>query len=171
MTFVAKKILRHPKSRTTIGQIPALCSVKPRPNTTSVTSIIIDSGATGHFFGNQDLFPTYTEYQHEFETGTGQRSIAHGYVNVILRMCDMSGNVNTLTVTNMSWVPELGHNLLSSTSGQKGYWGISKEKRLPIGNLFWRRNIWLHRYCWQPIYCKASFSPGANKENYLVTVR
>ncbi len=40
--------------------------------------------------------------------------MVHGYANVILRMCDMSGNVNTLTVTNVSWVPELGHNLLST---------------------------------------------------------
>ncbi len=29
-------------------------------------------------------------------------------------MCDMSGNVNTSTVTNMSWVFELDHNLLST---------------------------------------------------------
>ncbi len=29
-------------------------------------------------------------------------------------MCAISGNVNTLTVTNVSWTPELGHNLLST---------------------------------------------------------
>ncbi len=29
-------------------------------------------------------------------------------------MCDISGKVNTLTVTNMRWAPELGHNLLST---------------------------------------------------------
>ena len=113
MTCVIKKILRHAKSKTTIGRILASCLVTPRLNTTSVTCVIIDSGATDHFFCNRDLFSTYTEYQHEFETETGQRIIAHGYGNVILRMYDMSGNVNTLAVTNVSWAPELGHNLLS----------------------------------------------------------
>ena len=114
MTCVTKKIFRHPESKTTIGRILASCSVTPRPNTTSVTSVIIDSGATEHFFCNRDLFSSYTEYQHEFETGTGQRIIAYGYGNVIFRICDISGNVNTLTVTNVSWAPELGHNLLST---------------------------------------------------------
>ncbi len=122
ITSVTKKIPCHPESKTTIGRILASCSVTPRPNITSVTSVIIYSGATDHFFCNRDLFSTYTEYQHEFETGTGQRIIAHGYGNVILRMCDMSGNVNTLTVTNESWASELGHNLLSTIPlAKKGF--------------------------------------------------
>ncbi len=122
MTSVTKKIPRHPETKNTIGRILASCSVTPRPNTTSVTSIIIDSGATDHFFCNRDLFSSYTEYHHEFETGTGKKIIAHGYGNVILRMCDISGNVNTLTVTNVSWAPELGHNLLSTIPlAKKGF--------------------------------------------------
>ena len=37
-------------------------------------------------------------------------------------MCDISGNVNTLTVTNVSWAPELGHNLLSTIPlAKKGF--------------------------------------------------
>ncbi len=114
MTYVTKKITRHPESKTTIGQILASCSVTPRPNTTSVTSVIIDSRVTDHFFCNWDLFSSYTEYQHEFETGSGQRIIAHRYGNVVLRICDVSGNVNALTVTNVSSAHELGHNHFST---------------------------------------------------------
>ena len=78
-----------------------------------VTFVIIVSGAKDNFSCNRDLFSTYIENQHEFEIGIGQRIIAHGYRNFILRMCDRGGNVNTLTVTNMSWTLELSHNLLS----------------------------------------------------------
>ena len=53
------------------------------------------------------------KYQHEFETKTGLRIIGQESVKVILRMCDMSGKVNTLTVTNVNWAFELDHNQLS----------------------------------------------------------
>ncbi len=79
-----------------------------------ITSIIIDSDATDYFFCNRDLFSTYTEYEHEFKTWTGEKIVAHGYDNVDLGMSDLKGNINTLTVTNVSWAPELGHNLLST---------------------------------------------------------
>ena len=47
-------------------------------------------------------------------------------------MCDMSGNVNTLTVTNMSWVPELGHNLLSIVPlAKKGIEVFLRKKGCP----------------------------------------
>ncbi len=37
-------------------------------------------------------------------------------------MCDISGKVNTLTVTNVSWAPELAHNLLGTIPlAQKGF--------------------------------------------------
>ncbi len=113
-TCVSKKISCHPESKTTIGPILASCSITPRSNTILVTSVIINLRATDNFFCNRDLFSTYTQYPYEFETGTGQRIIAKGYGNVILRMCAMSGNVNTLTVTNMSLASELGHNLLTT---------------------------------------------------------
>ncbi len=70
--------------------------------------------ATDHFFSNRDLFSTYTEYEHEFETGVGEKILAHGYGNVDLGMSDFKVNINTLTLTNVSWAPELGHNLLST---------------------------------------------------------
>ena len=79
-----------------------------------VTSVIIDSGATDHFFSNQDLFSIYTEYKHEFEIGIREKIAAHGYGNVDFRMTDLTDYVNTLTVTNVSWVLELDHNLLST---------------------------------------------------------
>ena len=109
----AQKVTHHPISKTKVSQVLASCLVGSRPRN-PITSVIIDSGATDHFFSNRDLFSTYTEYEHEFETGTGEKIAAHGYGNIDLRMNDLTGNVNTLTVTNVSWAPELGHNLLST---------------------------------------------------------
>ena len=54
------------------------------------------------------------KYQHEFKTKTGLRIIAQGSGKIILRMCDMSCKVNTLTVTNVNWSFELDHNQLST---------------------------------------------------------
>ena len=81
--------------------------VESRPQN-PVISIIIDSGATDHFFSNQDLFSSYTEYRHQFETETIEKISANGYSNIDLRMSDHQGNINTLTVTNMRWASELG---------------------------------------------------------------
>ncbi len=112
MTCVTKKI--SPESKTKVDRILVSYSVTPRPKTTLVTSVIIDSWTTDHFCCNRDLISSYTKCQHEFEKRTSQRIIAHRYCNVILRMFDMSDNFNTLTVSNVSWTPELGHNLLST---------------------------------------------------------
>ena len=80
----------------------------------SITSVIIDSGTTDYLFSNRDLFSIYTEYKHKFEIGSGKKIAAHGYGNVDLRMSDLKGNSNTLTITNISWALDLSHNLLSS---------------------------------------------------------
>ena len=108
-----QKFTNHPISKTKVGQVLASCLVGSRLRN-PITSVIIDSGATDHFFSNRDLFSTYTEYEHEFETGAGEKIVAHGYGNVNLRMSDLEGNINTLTVTHVSWAPELGQNLLST---------------------------------------------------------
>ena len=97
-----------------------------------VTFVIIDSGTTDHFFCNRDLFLTYSEYQHEFETGTGRGIIPHGYSSVILRMYHKSGNVNTLSLTNVSYVPKLGHNLFSIIPlAKKGFEAILRKLGRP----------------------------------------
>ena len=54
------------------------------------------------------------EYEHKFEIKTEEKIAAHSYGNVDLKMTDLTGNVNTLTVTNVSWAPKLSHNLLST---------------------------------------------------------
>ena len=59
-------------------------------------------------------FSSCPKYKHEVGTGTGEKIAAHGYGNVDLRMSDLKGNTNTVTVTNVSWAPKLGHNLLST---------------------------------------------------------
>lgn len=43
-----------------------------------------------------------------------QKIVAHGYDNVDLEISDLQDKVNILTVTNVSWVSDLSHNLLST---------------------------------------------------------
>ncbi len=45
----------------------------------SVQKIIIDVGATHHFFSNLKYFFQYEEYHHEFQTGSGEVLTAHWY--------------------------------------------------------------------------------------------
>ena len=66
------------------------------------TSVIIDSGATDHFFANKDLITNYRKYQHLFKTGSGDKVTAQGYGEVILQLQLWDGTVNTLRVTNVS---------------------------------------------------------------------
>ncbi len=49
-----------------------------------------------------------------FETGSGGKVTARGYGEVIFQLQLLDGTVNTLRVTNVSWTPDLGHNLLST---------------------------------------------------------
>lgn len=99
--------------KTKIGQILVSCLVKSYPQNFSVNSVIIDSRVRDDFFSNPDLFFTYIEYEYDFETGIKEKIATHDYGNVNLRMSDFKDNTNTLMVTNMSWAPKLGHNLLS----------------------------------------------------------
>ena len=48
-----------------------------------------------------------------FKTGSGQVLPAFGYGDVVLNMVQQDKNINVLTVKNVSWAPDLGHNLLS----------------------------------------------------------
>lgn len=43
-----------------------------------------------------------------------QKIVAHDYDNVNLRICDLKGNINILTITNMRWAPKFGYNLLNN---------------------------------------------------------
>lgn len=78
------------------------------------TSVIINSGATNYFFANKDLISNYREHQHLFETGSEEKVTTRGYKEVILQLQLSDGTVNTLIVSNVSWAPDLGHNLLST---------------------------------------------------------
>ena len=104
LCYTQKVTNRHPVSKTKVDQVLASCLVKSRP-LNPVTSVIIDSGGTDPFSSNRDLFSTYTKYEHEFETGTGEKIAAPGYGNVDLRMSGHQDNINILTVTNVSWAP------------------------------------------------------------------
>ncbi len=76
--------------------------------------MIIDSGATDHFFTNRAYFSTYEEYHHEFQTGSGKILTAHGYGDVVLRLAHRDGSEVTWTVKKVSWAPSLEHNPLST---------------------------------------------------------
>ena len=78
------------------------------------TSLIIDLTVTDHFSTNKDLIINNKEYQHVFETGLGVKVTAHDYGDVILQFQLLDKTVNTLTVSNVSWAFDLGHNLLST---------------------------------------------------------
>ncbi len=107
------KVTQHRNLKTKVGQVLASCLVTSHPQNFPVTPVIIDSGATDYFFCNRDLFTTYTKYQHKFQTGSGEKIATHDYGNVDVRLSDHEGNISILTVNNVSWAPELGHNLLS----------------------------------------------------------
>lgn len=61
-----QKITQYSKSNTKIDQILALCLVTSYFQNSSITSVIINFGATDLFFCNQDLFVTYMEYGYKF---------------------------------------------------------------------------------------------------------
>ncbi|MCJ1471324.1 hypothetical protein MMC07_009972 [Pseudocyphellaria aurata] len=87
-----------------------------RVTTTSLpnSKVILDCGATDYFFSNRDFFTTYTEHYHEFQTGLGQILAAYGYGNVRLIMVYQNQKTNVINLSNVSWVPDLGHNLFST---------------------------------------------------------
>ncbi len=110
MNCFSRKIL----SKDQPEQALAFSSITYCQQQSLTTSIIIDSGATDHFFTNKDLITNYREHRHVFETGSGEKVIAHGYGDVILQYQSLDGTINTLTVSNVSCAPDLGHNLLST---------------------------------------------------------
>jgi hypothetical protein len=80
----------------------------------------VDSGATCHMIGAQDLFEIFTTFDSDLyvELGMGTKHAVQGSRTVSFRM--ESGNV--LRVTNMLCVPELRKSvLLVSTIDEKGY--------------------------------------------------
>ena len=93
---------------------PASCTVTSEHHRSSVEKVIIDSGATDHFFANRAYFSTYEKYHHEFQTDSGEILIAHGYGNVVLRLAHLDGSEVIWTIKKVSWAPSLGHNLLST---------------------------------------------------------
>ena len=97
-------------------QALAFSSITYRQQQSLTTSIIIDSGATDHFFTNKDLITNYREHRHVFGTGSEEKVTVHSYGDVILQLQSLDGTINTLTVSNVSWAPDLGHNLLITIS-------------------------------------------------------
>ncbi len=80
----------------------------------SVQKIIINSGATDHFFSNRAYFSKYEEYHYEFQTGSGEVLAAHGYGDVVLCFANPDGSEVISTIKKVSLAPSLEHNLLST---------------------------------------------------------
>ena len=114
--------------------------------------MIIDSGATDHFFANRAYFSTYEEYHHEFQTGSGEILTAHGYGDVVLRLAHPDGSEVIWTIKKVSWAPSLGHNLLSTIPlSKKGVKVFLQQHHIPTeishhGSLFGMANIIDNQY-------------------------
>ena len=62
------------------------------------TKVVLDCGATDHFFCNWEFFTTFTEYYHEFQTGSGQIVPAYGYGDVVLNLVHHNKAINVFTI-------------------------------------------------------------------------
>ena len=76
--------------------------------------MIINSGATDHFFANCAYFSIYKEYYQEFQTGSGEILTAHGYGDVVSCLAHPDGSEVNFTIKKVNWALSLGHNLLST---------------------------------------------------------
>ena len=76
--------------------------------------VIIDFRATDNFVINKDFITNYKKHQHVFRTGSGEKITACGYKDVILQLQSLDRTINTLMVSNISWAPNLGHNLFGN---------------------------------------------------------
>ena len=110
----------------------ASCSVNTEFSESSVQKVIIDSGATDHFFSNRAYFSSYEEYHHEFQTGSGEVLTAYGYGDVILHLAHPDGSEVIWTIKKVSWAPSLGHNLLSTIPlAKKGVEVFLRQSQVP----------------------------------------
>lgn len=60
----------------------ASCTINAESLESSIQKVIIDPGATDHFFSNRTYFSTYEEYHREFQNGSGELLKAHGYGDI-----------------------------------------------------------------------------------------
>lgn len=60
------------------------------------------------------MFFINIEYKHKFETETRKKIVVPSYGNVNLRISNYQGNINILTITNVTWALKLAHNLLNT---------------------------------------------------------
>ena len=94
--------------------------------------MILDCGATDHFFCNWEFFTTFTEYYHEFQTGSRQIVSAYGYIDVVFNLVHHNKAINVFIIQKVSWTSALGHNLLSTFSlALKGIEVHLKKSREP----------------------------------------
>lgn len=80
----------------------ASCTLNAEFPESSIQKIIIDSGATDHFFSNRAYFSTYEEHHHGFQTGSGEVLTAYGYGDVVLRLAHPDVSEVVWTTTKVS---------------------------------------------------------------------
>ena len=85
---------------------------------------LLDSGASSHMTRNRDLFIEYEDLKTSENVGVGDGRVltAVGIGSIKLDMILLPGDLNTVTLTNVLYVPDLACNLFSvSTVANKGY--------------------------------------------------
>ena len=83
-------------------QAPASFSNFFRQQESLTTSVIINLGATDHFFTNKNSITNYKKHHHVFETGLGENVITYGNEDIILQPQLLDRTVNIPTVSNVS---------------------------------------------------------------------
>ena len=76
--------------------------------------MIIDSGATDHFFANRAYFATYEKYHYEFQTCFEKILTVYLCGDVVLYLAYSDCSEVTWTIKRVSWPPSSGKNLLST---------------------------------------------------------
>ncbi len=137
-------INQRPKSAEYQHRIQSHLSLIPPP----LPPLLSTQGQQINFFANETCFQVTKSISVSLKQGQVRESLLTD-MRMSYRECV------TWMVTSIPWLSPMLARLLSlatiyldNFSGQNGYWSISKERKSPIGNLFWGRNIWLHWYCW-----------------------
>lgn len=77
-------------------------NINTKTNTMSPTTVIIDSGASGHFFSNEIFFTSYENRYHKFKAESGKILTAYGTEIVKINALLMDGSINVITVSNIN---------------------------------------------------------------------
>ncbi len=145
-------------------------TVKDEPLDSSVQRVIINSGATDHFFANFEYFSTYEKYHHEFQTRSGEILKVYRYGNVIFCLAHFDGSEVIWSIKKVSWASSLGQNLLTTIFLlKKSVKVFLRQFHMSLkiskhGELFGMADIVDDQY----FVCTTSFSPNKVSETSII---